>query len=143
MDRGSARVIAAAGGEVIGVADGHYDRCHSDPATLDITCDGHEMRGNFVRLRHAGGWETLYYHLKSGSVLVAVGDRVRCGDRLGRIGSSGYSSGPHLHFEVQDADGVVWDPYAGPHSQELSLWTEQGADDALPANQCAAAWSEP
>jgi len=54
--------------------------------------------GNQVRVRHANGWETTYSHLDA--INVKVGDRVT-GDRpLGAVGSTGKSTGPHLHYEV-------------------------------------------
>ena len=141
MDNGSAEVVAAAGGLVEAAEDGHYDRCHGSAVTLDVTCDGHEMQANFVRLRHANGWVSLYYHLKSGSVAVRVGDAVSCGDRLGLVGSSGVSTLPHLHFQVEDPDGAVVDPFAGPASQPESLFTEQAADDGLPGADCDPLWT--
>jgi len=42
----------------------------------------------------------LYAHLKSGSIEVEKGDRVKKGQRLGQVGNSGFSSTPHLHFQV-------------------------------------------
>jgi murein DD-endopeptidase MepM/ murein hydrolase activator NlpD len=140
MDAGSARVVAAAGGEVVRVEDGNYDRCHASLDSFDVTCDGHPMAANRVHIRHASGWESRYLHLKSGSVRVAVGDHVRCGDVLGLVGSSGNSSAPHLHFEVHGPDGALWDPFAGPASQPESLWGEQSPGDGLPADACDAAW---
>jgi murein DD-endopeptidase MepM/ murein hydrolase activator NlpD len=140
MDAGSARVVAAAGGEVVRVEDGHYDRCHASLDSFAVTCDGHPMAANRVHVRHALGWETQYLHLKKGSVTVAVGDRVRCGDVLGLVGSSGNSSAPHLHFEVWAPDGALWDPFAGPDSQPESLWAEQSPGDGLPADACDPAW---
>lgn len=143
MDNGSAEVVAAAAGVVVTAEDGHYDRCHGSAATLEVTCDGNEMRPNYVRLRHANGWTSLYYHLKKGSVAVAEGQRVACGERLGLVGSSGVSTLPHLHFQVEDPAGAVVDPFAGPESQPESLFTEQAAPDALPGAACDPAWSVP
>lgn len=143
MDNGSARIVAAAGGVVTAVEDGHYDRCHTDLAIADVSCDGRPMRANSVTLRHADGWSTRYLHMKSGSVVPSVGDRVLCGAVLGLVGSSGYSSAPHLHFEVADAGGTVWDPFAGAFSQPESLWQAQSPGDGLPADVCDPAWSSP
>jgi murein DD-endopeptidase MepM/ murein hydrolase activator NlpD len=135
MDAGSTPILAAADGVVVEVADGNYDRCH---ATVDgIDCDGYPTIANHVILEHPGGWRTLYWHMKNGSVLVAVGDEVHCGDPLGLVGSSGYSSMPHLHFGLEDAEGVVTDPYAGEFSQPETWWTDQGDDEGLPGTDCA------
>lgn len=56
--------------------------------------------GCYVRLKHSNGIYTLYYHLKSGSVCVNVGDNVRKGQKLGIIGTTGQSTGIHLHFQI-------------------------------------------
>jgi murein DD-endopeptidase MepM/ murein hydrolase activator NlpD len=63
--------------------------------------------GNLVTLRHDNGFETRYAHLSS--VDVKVGDRVEAGTGLGKVGTTGYSTGPHLHFEVRH-DGKAIDP---------------------------------
>ncbi|MEQ9288039.1 MAG: peptidoglycan DD-metalloendopeptidase family protein [Cyclobacteriaceae bacterium] len=55
--------------------------------------------GHYVLVRHYNGLETLYGHFKKR--LVGVGDVVRSGDVIGLGGSTGRSSGPHLHFEVR------------------------------------------
>ena len=132
MDAGSTEVVAAASGVVISTEDGNYDRCHASLTTGDVDCDGHEMVGNHVVIEHETGHVTRYWHLMNGSVAVAVGDVVAAGDVLGKVGSSGYSSLPHLHFEVQDAAEVIIDPFAGPRSQPESWWCQQNAADALP-----------
>ncbi|MFN3201246.1 MAG: M23 family metallopeptidase [Bradymonadia bacterium] len=142
MDDGSATVVAAAGGEVIRVVDGNYDRCHADLVNFDVSCDGNPIRPNFVGLRHANGWTSWYFHLKKDSILVEEGDEVPCGAPLGLIGSSGYSSSPHLHFEVDDPDGQVWDPYSGPESQVETLWAAQVTDDELPGGECDGGWGQ-
>ncbi len=54
--------------------------------------------GNMVKLRHADGTVTLYGH--TSAVLVNVGERVMAGDQIARMGNTGNSTGPHLHFEV-------------------------------------------
>ena len=54
--------------------------------------------GNFVIIRHQNGFQTLYAHLSSHNV--SRGQYVSQGERIGRLGSSGRSTGPHLHFSV-------------------------------------------
>ena len=69
----------------------------------DLRLDG---RANFVRLLHDDGTMALYAHLDANGVFVRPGDRVRRGQRLGLSGSTGFSSGPHLHFVVQANRGM-------------------------------------
>ena len=70
------------------------------------TGDGY---GTKIVIDHPGGFETLYGHLSSAGV--DAGDQVRQGQMIGREGSTGYSTGPHLHFEVHQGDDLV-DPLA-------------------------------
>lgn len=135
MDAGSATIVAAADGVVVDTEDGHYDRCRASPEGID--CDGHDGLANYVIVEHAGGWRTRYWHLMEGSVAVAEGQAVACGDALGRVGSSGYSSAPHLHFELESPEGTTVDPYAGPYSQPETWWVEQGDPEGLPGSDCA------
>jgi murein DD-endopeptidase MepM/ murein hydrolase activator NlpD len=61
--------------------------------------------GNLVTISHGGSTSTRYAHLSSASV--SVGQAVGAGDKVGDIGSTGYATGPHLHFEVLvDSDFV-------------------------------------
>lgn len=54
----------------------------------------------YVRIKHDNGMYTLYYHLKSNSIVVNVGQRVARGQKLGIIGTTGVSTGIHLHFQI-------------------------------------------
>lgn len=63
--------------------------------------------GNMVIIDHGGGISTLYAH--GSEILVQVGQVVKRGDAVLKVGSTGYSTGPHAHFEVR-MDGVVTDP---------------------------------
>ena len=63
--------------------------------------------GNYVQISHANGYATLYAHMSS--IGVQVGDRVSQGQEIGRVGSTGRSTGNHLHFEVT-RNGVLVNP---------------------------------
>lgn len=142
MDAGSTEIVAVAPGKVIEIEDGNYDRCFADLLTQKINCDGHPMRGNYVKLLHEGGYQTWYWHMKTNSVNVVVDQQVNCGDVLGLVGSSGNSSNPHLHFEVRvptdEAGGTTWmDPFAGSESQPESLWVlQRDPTTLLPGAYC-------
>ena len=65
--------------------------------------------GNFVKIRHNGSFETLYAHMSRFAKGVNVGTNVRQGQIIGYAGSTGYSTGPHLHYEIIK-DGVHVNP---------------------------------
>jgi len=56
--------------------------------------------GNVVRLRHSGSYNTLYAHMRRFAQGIRPGVRVRQGQVIGYVGSTGLSTGPHLHYEV-------------------------------------------
>ncbi len=65
--------------------------------------------GNFVRLHHANGWDTLYLHMNRIAAGLMPGIRVAQGQQIGEVGTTGRSTGPHLHYEVH-VDGQPVDP---------------------------------
>lgn len=129
MDQGRT-ITAAAEGTVVATNDGEEDRC----TTGD--CYGGGGFGNYVYVEHPDGKTTIYGHLKKWSVAVGVGDPVVCGQAIGEMGSSGYSTGPHLHFQVDGTSGYAEDPFDGPCSAPPTYWTGQGAYADLPDLTC-------
>jgi murein DD-endopeptidase MepM/ murein hydrolase activator NlpD len=61
------------------------------------------VTGNYVLIDHGQSEYSFYAHLQPGSVRVHIGDRVKAGDVIGKLGSSGNSTEPHLHFHVCDS----------------------------------------
>ena len=101
-------VVAAADGKVLRVRDGVED--------VSITGRGRESVantecGNGAVVDHGNGWETQYCHMAKGSLAVKPGDAMKAGDRIGRIGLSGMTEFPHLHFTLRK-DGKPVDPFA-------------------------------
>jgi murein DD-endopeptidase MepM/ murein hydrolase activator NlpD len=78
----------------------------SNDGVVALVRDGY-LAGNAVVVWHGAGVFTIYFHLDR--VEVRAGQRVRRGERLGRLGSTGRSSGPHLHWGVK-IDGLYVDP---------------------------------
>lgn len=65
--------------------------------------------GNLIKIRHADGYETRYAHLKSFRRGIRKGKRVKKGQTIGYVGTTGRSTGPHLHFELRKR-GVAINP---------------------------------
>lgn len=63
-------------------------------------------RANFVRILHDDGSMALYAHLKTGGVLVRIGQHVDVGQQIALSGNTGFTTGPHLHFAVQVNRGM-------------------------------------
>lgn len=122
MDNEDVDVVAAEGGVIAEKLDGEFDRTCSTPSP-------NVYHGNWIGITHSDGSTTYYMHMKSGSLTSkVVGDNVSVGEYLGKVGSSGNSTGPHLHFQVEDNFGDVLDPFqngscaTGAHP---SLWANE------------------
>jgi len=75
--------------------------------------------GNYVRLRHANGYQTAYAHMSRYGPGIKSGVRVKQGDIVGYVGSTGASTGPHLHYEVI---------HNGKHQNAMSLKLPTGRE---------------
>lgn len=64
--------------------------------------------GNLIIIKHDNGFSTYYAHLDQ--ILVSVGERVTQGQLVGLSGNTGYTTGPHFHFELRNPDGEAIDP---------------------------------
>ncbi len=88
-----------------GAQTGSPIRASADGVVLKATTD--PKWGNRIILKHASGYQTLYAHMDS--FVVKAGQQVQAGELIGRVGSTGQSTGPHLHFEIRQ-NGQTLDP---------------------------------
>ena len=78
----------------------------------------HGGHGNFVQIRHAGNLGTGYAHMSR--IIARIGEHVSAGQLIGYVGSTGLSTGPHLHFEVYK-DNVAVNPLSVKFTQAAQL----------------------
>jgi murein DD-endopeptidase MepM/ murein hydrolase activator NlpD len=81
-------IAAPFGTDVVAARDGVVSLIGVDP-----------VLGRYIQLLHEGGYETIYGHLSN--VTVSLKQQIGSGMILGKVGSTGYSTGPHLHFEIR------------------------------------------
>jgi hypothetical protein len=92
-------ILAPADGIVIEIGDGQPDSRIT--ADRKVICTAHDIRGNYIIIKHAEEEYSLLAHLKPGSIKVSVGQHVMRGHKIAQCGNSGNSSEPHLHFQIQ------------------------------------------
>ncbi len=116
MDNNEVEVIAAAPGTIVNKVDGNFDK----------NCAPNNLAPNYIAIEHADGSVAIYYHMKMNSLTSkVVGQTVVTGEYLGVVGSSGNSTGPHLHFEVWGTtlSSSLKDAYSGPcNSLNANSW---------------------
>ncbi|UCE28934.1 MAG: M23 family metallopeptidase [Candidatus Bathyarchaeota archaeon] len=108
------KIVAIADGEVVDCLDGSPENpsaCALLPKERKIKLLKEQgllalANGNFVVLEHHGGEFSFYGHMKPG-LQVNKGDKVKQGQTLGKVGNSGNSTGPHLHFQLMDAPSIL------------------------------------
>ena len=92
-------VLAVADAPVVAVIDGLPDQ---PPGKMPSGIAIEEADGNSIVLDLGSGRYALYAHLRAGSIMVKAGDRVQRGQAIARVGNSGNTLAPHLHFHVMD-----------------------------------------
>jgi len=119
MDQQKVEIIAAAPGTIIGKTDGNDDR----------SCPNHfSADWNAVYVQHADGSVAWYGHMKKFSqTSKPIGATVATGEFLGTVGSAGFSTGPHLHFENHSAvsNYQILEPFHGACNAPATLWAQQ------------------
>ena len=95
-------IVAARGGKVIGLQGDSSIQCQD----MDHKIDGSKLEGcwtraNFVLIDHGDSTASLYVHLQQDSVTVKVGEQVQQGQPLAMAGTTGWSTGIHLHFQIE------------------------------------------
>ncbi len=115
MDENVMEVVAAAPGVIINKRNSYFDR---------MCVNAGNPNWNGIILEHADGSQTWYWHFQTGSATTKnIGDTVIAGEYLGRAGSSGSSTYPHLHFQVMDSLGATIDPWQGTcNSMNSNSW---------------------
>lgn len=94
-----ADILAVAAGVVVGVQDGIIENVPlSEKMAVEINLQS--APGNYVMIDHGGEHYALYAHMLPGSITVQEGERVVAGQVIGRLGNSGNSDAPHLHFHI-------------------------------------------
>ncbi len=83
--------------------------------------------GNYIRIRHANGYQTAYGHMRGFAAGMHAGMKVRQGQLIGYLGNTGLSTGPHVHFEVLVNNRFV-DPMSIQVPREKKLEGRQLAD---------------
>ncbi len=99
---GTVNVIAAKDGIVIYPTAGVSNDCPYSSSSSN--CGG--GYGNYVIIQHSDGNYTLYAHLHENTITVVAGQSVEQGQVIAKMGSSGNSTGPHLHFEVREGQNA-------------------------------------
>ena len=88
-------VVAAASGKIYAV----HNSCGE--VSCGYKCAHYGTYGNSVYIQNDNGTFAIYGHLRLNSIFVSAGQHVEAGEKIALVGSSGYSTGPHLHFELQ------------------------------------------
>lgn len=88
-------ITAAREGVVIDIKEGSNRRCPEERCA---------PYGNYILIQHPDGTIGNYVHLQKDGVLVEIGDSVQAGQLIGLSGNTGWSTGPHLHFDVSQPD---------------------------------------
>ncbi|MFN8678864.1 MAG: M23 family metallopeptidase [Thermomicrobiales bacterium] len=114
-------LLAVADGRVVVIQDDLVDNVPFQTRALQDSID---LFGNQIVLEIAPGVYAIYAHVQQGSALVQVGDLVHAGDTLGRLGNSGNSGSPHLHFQLADGSDIMTStslPFV------IDAWTREGS----------------
>ncbi len=95
------RLNAPADGKIIALENNIED--NTTVGIVNGNIDNETIAGNYIMIDHLNGEFSLMAHFKKGTIIVSVGDMVTKGQEVGKAGNSGNSSGPHLHYHLQNS----------------------------------------
>lgn len=97
------QIRAARGGRVTWVREDQTGNSYDQPGCSNCSANG-------IAIEHEDGTRGVYLHMPTNGVLKNVGDTVNRGDVIALVGNTGYSTGPHLHFQQQEPNSMVTTP---------------------------------
>lgn len=118
------------GNEIIATADGEVVSTRNEGKQYGNGC--------YVRIKHSNGLYTLYYHLKSGSILVKKGEKVVKGQVIGIIGDTGRATGVHLHYQIDKGSSAsAIDPteYVLNGKEVVEVKKEEPKEETAPVDE--------
>jgi hypothetical protein len=136
-----AEMLAAADGTVVETLNNLDDQKPGtlpDPKTITLE----NVDGNHVVLDLGDGVFAFYAHLQKGSVRVASRDRVKRGQVLGKLGNTGNTSAPHLHFHLMESPSVLGSNGIPYHIDSFALAGQVSAADFAAATGVEGNWSQ-
>jgi Peptidase family M23 len=122
-------IISVKGGKVVKAVDKYPDL---KPGVRDPNLTLEDAPGNHVIVDIGGGRYAIYAHLMPGSITVEEGDHVGRGQLLGRLGNSGNTNAPHLHFHVMDAPTPLGADHNLPYVFDSFAYQGRIEDDLTP-----------
>jgi murein DD-endopeptidase len=134
-----ADVLAVADGTVVDVKDGIPENAPKAAPVVPIGLE--TIGGNFISVDIGGGRFAFFAHLQPGSQRVKVGDKVKAGQVLAKVGNTGNSDGPHLHFQVTNGNSILGSEGV-PYSFE-SFTLHGTVGEPLKVAEEGAAWFPP
>lgn len=107
-------ILAAMDGTIKKVRNGETDRW---PTAEDLAQTKEERKecGNAILIDHGNGLQSIYCHLQQNSISVKPNQKIKSGDVIGKVGLSGYTQFPHLHFGII-WEGTIIDPFTGQNN---------------------------
>ena len=118
------------GNEIIATADGEVVSTRNEGKQYGNGC--------YVRIKHSNDLYTLYYHLKSGSILVKKGEKVVKGQVIGIIGDTGRATGVHLHYQIDKGSSAsAIDPteYVLNGKEVVEVKKEEPKEETAPVDE--------
>lgn len=112
------KIYAPCDGEIVAVVDGIVERHHVHWLKESILAlrrsfsfneyrdDYSKIAGNYIILKCSNGIYMTFVHLQTNSIHVSTNEKVKKGSLLGKVGHSGNSTSPHLHFQLMDSDDI-------------------------------------